>query len=116
MRISDWSSDVCSSDLADKIFVAANNLRGTDGAIFSVVRYGNVLGSRGSVLPYFQRLIADGAPSLPITDPRMTRFWITLRQGVDFVVSALGTMRGGEIFVPKIPSIDRKSTRLNSSH
>src|SRR3546814_28975 len=90
---------------ADKIFVAANNLRGADGAIFSVVRYGNVLGSRGSVLPYFQRLIADGASSLPITDPRMTRFWITLRQGVDFVVSALGTMRGGEIFVPKIPSM-----------
>lgn len=90
---------------ADKIFIAANNLRGTDGAIFSVVRYGNVLGSRGSVVPYFQRLIADGAPDLPITDARMTRFWITLRQGVDFVVSALAMMRGGEVFVPKIPSM-----------
>ncbi|MFN4088538.1 MAG: polysaccharide biosynthesis protein, partial [Alphaproteobacteria bacterium] len=90
---------------ADKIFVAANNLRGADGAIFSVVRYGNVLGSRGSVLPLFRRLIAEGAPDLPITDPRMTRFWITLRQGVAFVVSALAMMRGGEIFVPKIPSM-----------
>ena len=72
---------------------------------FSVVRYGNVVGSRGSVVPLFQRLIASGADALPITDPRMTRFWITLREGVDFVLSCLSMMRGGEIFVPKIPSM-----------
>jgi len=70
-----------------------------------VVRYGNVVGSRGSVAPLFQRLIAQGARDLPITDPRMTRFWITLGQGVDFVLSSLSIMRGGEIFVPKIPSM-----------
>jgi UDP-N-acetylglucosamine 4,6-dehydratase len=69
------------------------------------VRYGNVVGSRGSVGPLFQRLIAKGATELPITDPRMTRFWITLNQGVDFVLSSLSMMRGGEIFVPKIPSM-----------
>lgn len=90
---------------ADKIFVAANNLSGGQGTRFAVVRYGNVLGSRGSVLPFFRRLIAEGAESLPITDPRMTRFWITLPQGVDFVLSSLATMQGGELFVPKIPSM-----------
>lgn len=90
---------------ADKIMVAANNFAGGTGCRFAVVRYGNVVGSRGSVIPFFQRLITDGADSLPITDPRMTRFWITLEQGVDFVVSSLAVMEGGEIFVPKIPSM-----------
>jgi len=90
---------------SDKTFIAANNLSGDIGARFSVVRYGNVVGSRGSVAPLFQRLIAEGATDLPITDPRMTRFWITLNQGVDFVISSLEMMRGGEIFVPKIPSM-----------
>lgn len=90
---------------SDKTFVAANNLSGDIGARFAVVRYGNVVGSRGSVAPLFQRLIAEGVRELPITDPRMTRFWITLNQGVDFVLSSLSLMRGGEIFVPKIPSM-----------
>ncbi len=90
---------------ADKIFVAANNLSGKDGPRFSVVRYGNVLGSRGSVVPLYERLIHEGATSLPVTDDRMTRFWITLNQGVDFVLSCLAMMHGGEIFVPKIPSL-----------
>jgi UDP-N-acetylglucosamine 4,6-dehydratase len=90
---------------SDKTFVAANNLSGDIGTRFSVVRYGNVVGSRGSVAPLFQRLIAKGAGELPITDPRMTRFWITLNQGVDFVLSSLSVSRGGEIFVPKIPSM-----------
>src|SRR5690606_13256081 len=90
---------------SDKIFTAANNLSGTAGTAFSVVRYGNVVGSRGSVVPYFKKLIAEGADSLPITDPRMTRFWSTLREGVDFVLSSLRMMKGGEIFVPKIPAM-----------
>lgn len=91
---------------SDKIFVAAKWLVGAGSApTFSVVRYGNVIGSRGSVVPLFQRLIAEGAANLPITDARMTRFWITLEQGVDFVLSSLSMMRGGEIFVPKIPSM-----------
>ena len=90
---------------AEKIFVAANNIRGSDPTIFSVVRYGNVLGSRGSVVPFFQKLIKDGVKSLPITDNEMTRFWITLSQGVDFVLSNLALMYGGEIFIPKIPSM-----------
>jgi UDP-N-acetylglucosamine 4,6-dehydratase len=90
---------------SDKTFVAANNLSGDIGTRFSVVRYGNVVGSRGSVAPLFQRLIARGATELPITDPRMTRFWITLTEGVDFVLSSLGVMHGGEVFVPKIPSM-----------
>ena len=90
---------------SDKTFVAANNLSGDIGARFAVVRYGNVVGSRGSVAPLFQRLLAQDAKELPITDPRMTRFWITLNQGVDFVLSSLSLMRGGEIFVPKIPSM-----------
>jgi UDP-N-acetylglucosamine 4,6-dehydratase len=90
---------------SDKIFVAANNLAGTQRTRFAVVRYGNVLGSRGSVIPLFLRLIAKGAKRLPITHPEMTRFWITLGQGVDFVLSSLAMMSGGEIFVPKIPSM-----------
>lgn len=90
---------------SDKTFVAANNLSGDIGTRFGVVRYGNVVGSRGSVAPLFQRLIAKGVTELPITDARMTRFWITLNQGVDFVLSSLSLMRGGEIFVPKIPSM-----------
>jgi UDP-N-acetylglucosamine 4,6-dehydratase len=90
---------------SDKTFVAANNLSGDIGTRFSVVRYGNVVGSRGSVAPFFQRLIDKGATELPITDARMTRFWITLNEGVDFVLSSLSVMRGGEIFVPKIPSM-----------
>jgi UDP-N-acetylglucosamine 4,6-dehydratase len=90
---------------SDKTFVAANNLSGDIGTRFAVVRYGNVVGSRGSVAPFFQRLLAKGATELPITDPRMTRFWITLNEGVEFVLSSFGLMRGGEIFVPKIPSM-----------
>lgn len=90
---------------SDKVFVAANNLAGTTGTMFSVVRYGNVVGSRGSVVLLFERLVREGADSLPITDPRMTRFWITLQQGVDFVISCLNNMQGGEVFVPKIPSM-----------
>jgi UDP-N-acetylglucosamine 4,6-dehydratase len=90
---------------SDKTFVAANNLSGDIGTRFSVVRYGNVVGSRGSVAPLFQRLIGRGATELPITDPRMTRFWITLTEGVEFVLSSLSLMHGGEIFVPKIPSM-----------
>lgn len=90
---------------SDKIFVAANSLSGKMGPSFSVVRYGNVIGSRGSVVPMFQKLIAEGEDSLPITDARMTRFWITLSQGVNFVLSSLSLMHGGEIFVPKIPSM-----------
>jgi len=88
---------------SDKIFVAANNLSG-HRTRFAVVRYGNVLGSRGSVVPFFRRLLREGADSVPITDPRMTRFWITIDQGVDFVLSSLEMMQGGEIFVPKLPS------------
>jgi UDP-N-acetylglucosamine 4,6-dehydratase len=90
---------------ADKLFVAGNALAGSRGTCLSVVRYGNVVGSRGSVVPFFRRLIEQGVTELPITDERMTRFWITLQQGVDFVLSSLGMMAGGEIFVPKIPSM-----------
>jgi len=90
---------------SDKIFVAANHLSPPDGPRFSVVRYGNVVGSRGSVVPFFQKLVAEGAKSLPITDPRMTRFWITLDQSVDFVLTSLDQMTGAEIFIPKIPSM-----------
>jgi UDP-N-acetylglucosamine 4,6-dehydratase len=90
---------------SDKIFIAGNHLAGSTKTRFSLVRYGNVVGSRGSVVPLFRRLLAEGADSLPITDERMTRFWITLREGVDFVLSCLSLMRGGEIFVPKIPSM-----------
>src|SRR3712207_4646834 len=90
---------------SDKIFCAAEAMAGADGPRFCVVRYGNVVGSRGSVAPYFQKLVAEGATELPITDERMTRFWITLDQGVSFVLSSLELMAGGEIFVPKIPSM-----------
>jgi len=90
---------------SDKIFAAASNLTGSRGPLFSVVRYGNVIGSRGSVIPFFRKLVGEGATDLPITDERMTRFWITLDQGVNFVLSSLEMMRGGEIFVPKIPSM-----------
>ena len=90
---------------SDKLFVAANNIAGDLPTKFSVVRYGNVVGSRGSVVPFFEKLIADGATKLPITDPRMTRFWITLQDGVDFVLKNFERMHGGEIFVPKIPSM-----------
>lgn len=90
---------------SDKIFVAANNLVGAQNSCFAVVRYGNVVGSRGSVVPLFQRLLTDGAKTIPITHPDMTRFWITLAQGVNFVLSSLAIMNGGEIFVPKIPSM-----------
>jgi UDP-N-acetylglucosamine 4,6-dehydratase len=89
---------------ADKLFVAANNMVGKRNIAFSVVRYGNVMGSRGSVVPLFKKLAKEGARALPITDERMTRFWITLSQGVDFVIRAFSRMKGGEIFVPKIPS------------
>lgn len=90
---------------SDKIFIAANNLSGSVGSRFAVVRYGNVVGSRGSVIPFFRKLVAEGADHLPITDERMTRFWITLQQGVNFVVTSMAMMKGGEIFVPKIPSM-----------
>ncbi|MES2772279.1 MAG: UDP-N-acetylglucosamine 4,6-dehydratase (inverting), partial [Pseudomonadota bacterium] len=90
--------------LSDKLFVAANNIVGAQRTRFAVVRYGNVVGSRGSVVPLFKRLIAEDAPELPITDTRMTRFWITLPEGVAFVMRAFGRMYGGELFVPKIPS------------
>jgi UDP-N-acetylglucosamine 4,6-dehydratase len=103
---------------SDKIFVAANNLAGADGTRFSVVRYGNVFGSRGSVVPFFKKLVADGADSLPITDERMTRFWITLTQGVNFVLSSMEMMKGGEIYVPKIPSstIPQLATLVSPTH
>jgi UDP-N-acetylglucosamine 4,6-dehydratase len=90
---------------SDKLFVAANNLVGDRPTRFSVVRYGNVVGSRGSVVPYFKSLIERRADFIPITDPRMTRFWISLKQGVDFVDGSFARMHGGEIFVPRIPSI-----------
>lgn len=90
---------------AEKILVAANNLAGGLETKFSAVRYGNVIGTRGSVVPLYRRLIAEGADSLPITDPRMTRFWLTLTQGVNFVLSSLAMMCGGEIFVPKVASM-----------
>ena len=90
---------------SDKIFIAANNMSGQGGPRFSVVRYGNVLGSRGSVVPHYQRMIAEGRTSLPVTDERMTRFWITIDQGVKFVLDNLARMSGGEIFVPQLPSM-----------
>ncbi|WP_139709222.1 UDP-N-acetylglucosamine 4,6-dehydratase (inverting) [Aeromonas allosaccharophila] len=90
---------------SDKLFVAANNMAGKNPTIFSVVRYGNVVGSRGSVVPFFDNLINSGVDTLPITHPEMTRFWLTLQQGVDFVLSNFQRMRGGELFVPKIPSV-----------
>ena len=90
---------------SDKLFIAANNMAGKRRTAFSVVRYGNVAGSRGSVVPFFEKLIAQGATSLPITDTAMTRFWISLQESVDFVLKCFQRMHGGEIFVPKLPSI-----------
>jgi len=90
---------------SDKLFIAANNITGTSPTRFSVVRYGNVVGSRGSVVPLFKKLIENGAKELPITDERMTRFWITLEDGVKFVLKNFERMHGGELFIPKIPSM-----------
>lgn len=90
--------------VSDKLFIAANSYSGMEGTRFSVVRYGNVAGSRGSVIPFFQSKIDAGEKSLPITDYRMTRFWISLEQGVELVVKALAESRGGETFISKIPS------------
>ena len=90
---------------SDKLFVAANNMVGKRNTRFSVVRYGNVVGSRGSVIPFFQKLINEGAKELPITDEKMTRFLITLEDGVNFVLNNFERMYGGEIFIPKIPSM-----------
>lgn len=90
---------------SDKLFVAANNIAGDRPTRFSVVRYGNVVGSRGSVVPFFQKLVSEGATEIPVTDARMTRFWITLAQGVDWVLKSFERMQGGEIYVPKIPSM-----------
>lgn len=90
---------------SDKLFVAANNMVGSEIPRFAVVRYGNVVGSRGSVVPFFQKLVQDGAEEIPITDQQMTRFWISLQQGVDLVLKGFHRMQGGEIFVPKIPSV-----------
>lgn len=90
---------------SDKLFAAANNMVGDRPTRFSVVRYGNVVGSRGSVVPFFKKLVADGAKELPVTDERMTRFWLKLEDGVDFVLKNFLRMQGGEIFIPKIPSM-----------
>jgi UDP-N-acetylglucosamine 4,6-dehydratase len=90
---------------SDKLFVSANNMVGDRQTRFAAVRYGNVVGSRGSVVPFFQNLIDNGSDHLPITDEKMTRFWISLQDGVDFVLKNFERMQGGEIFVPKIPSI-----------
>ncbi|MFT6910661.1 MAG: UDP-N-acetylglucosamine 4,6-dehydratase [Oleiphilaceae bacterium] len=90
---------------SDKLFVAANNISGAKGPRFAVVRYGNVVGSRGSVVPFFHKLLEQGVTKLPVTHKEMTRFWITLDEGVEFVVQNFQRMQGGEIFVPKIPSI-----------
>jgi UDP-N-acetylglucosamine 4,6-dehydratase len=89
---------------ADKLFIAANNYSFTYGTTFSVVRYGNVMGSRGSVIPFFRNIAAQGKP-LPITDLRMTRFWISIELAVKFVIDSLEMMTGGELYVPKIPSM-----------
>ncbi|MTD94681.1 UDP-N-acetylglucosamine 4,6-dehydratase (inverting) [Hyphomicrobium sp. xq] len=89
---------------SDKLFTAANNMVGPRNTRFAVVRYGNVVGSRGSVVPLFRKHLSEGAKALPITDPRMTRFWITLPQGVEVVLKSFARMYGGEIFVPRIPS------------
>jgi UDP-N-acetylglucosamine 4,6-dehydratase len=90
---------------SDKLFVAANNMAGGHRTRFAVTRYGNVVGSRGSVVPFFRKLLADGVSELPVTHPDMTRFWITLQDGVNFVLKNFDRMKGGEIFVPKIPSM-----------
>lgn len=91
---------------SDKLFTAANNISGNENLKFAVVRYGNVFGSRGSVVPLFLNLKQQNADSYPITDKRMTRFWITLDEGVNFVLDTFNKMKGGEIFVPKIPSVN----------
>ncbi|HBW36341.1 UDP-N-acetylglucosamine 4,6-dehydratase (inverting) [Desulfosporosinus sp. BICA1-9] len=91
--------------VSDKLFVAANNITGGHRTRFSVVRYGNVVGSRGSVVPFFKKLITEGAKEIPVTDPRMSRFWISLQDGVNFVLRNFERMQGGEVFVPKIPSM-----------
>jgi UDP-N-acetylglucosamine 4,6-dehydratase (inverting) len=90
--------------VSDKLFAAANSYSGADGTKFAVVRYGNVAGSRGSVIPFFQNIINNGGKQLPITDYRMTRFWISLEEGVKLVIKALEESRGGETFISKIPS------------
>ena len=90
---------------SDKLFVAANNLSGDQDTSFAVVRYGNVVGSRGSVIPFFRKLIKAGATTIPITDDKMTRFFITLEDGVNFVLKNFERMQGGEIFIPKIASM-----------
>lgn len=90
--------------VSDKLFCAANAYGGSNGTKFAVVRYGNVAGSRGSVIPFFQNIIDNGGSELPITDYRMTRFWISLEQGVELVIKALEESRGGETFISKIPS------------
>ncbi|NCC54995.1 MAG: UDP-N-acetylglucosamine 4,6-dehydratase (inverting) [Erysipelotrichia bacterium] len=90
--------------VSDKLFTAANSYSGADGTRFAVVRYGNVAGSRGSVIPFFQNIIDNGGKDLPITDYRMTRFWISLEQGVELVIKALEEAKGGETFISKIPS------------
>jgi UDP-N-acetylglucosamine 4,6-dehydratase len=90
---------------SDKIFVAGNNITGKSKTKFAVVRYGNVVGSRGSVVPFFQKLIDENIDYIPITDEKMTRFWINLQGGVDLVINGFQRMFGGEIFIPKIPSI-----------
>ena len=90
--------------VSDKLFVAANAYRGRSGTTFSVVRYGNVAGSRGSVIPFFDNLVKSGTKELPITDLRMTRFWISLAEGIGLVVKALAEAQGGETFISKIPS------------
>ncbi len=90
---------------SDKLFVAANNISGANGPRFAVVRYGNVVGSRGSVVPFYRKLLNEGVSKLPVTHEEMTRFWITLDEGVSFVVKNFARMQGGEIFIPKIPSI-----------
>jgi len=89
---------------SDKLFISGNQYVGHEHTIFSVVRYGNVVGSRGSVIPFFQKCKTNGC--LPITDPRMTRFWITLEQSVDFVLKSFERMVGGELFVPKLPTMN----------
>jgi UDP-N-acetylglucosamine 4,6-dehydratase len=91
--------------VSDKLFVAANNIAGATGPRFAVVRYGNVVGSRGSVVPFYRQLLSEGRKVLPVTHDEMTRFWITLDEGVQFVLTNFQRMQGGEIFVPKIPSI-----------
>ena len=91
--------------VSDKLFVAANNIAGGHRTSFAVVRYGNVAGSRGSILPFYRKLLAEGATELPVTDRRMTRFWFSTEEAVEFVLKSFRLMQGGEIFVPKIPSL-----------